>query len=152
MFWIENLSLLKSQATKKYLDLTCVIFHLSGIKTLINPKDLINDINYSLSCSFRVKIPMQILYLKTLKFLSLLTRLPLKTAFLLQNFKGFKLSYVFNSWLKRSFESQSYDTKWTNLCCLKIPSCGAIFNDYKCNICLELSTKLPSYFYFSSIE
>lgn len=87
MFWTENLSLLKSQANKKYLDLTCVIFYLSGIKTLINPKDLINDINYSLSCSFRVKIPMQILYLKTLKFLSLLTRLPLKTAFLLQNFK-----------------------------------------------------------------
>ena len=49
MFWIENLSLLKSQANKKYLDLTCVIFYLSGIKTLINPKDFINDINYSSS-------------------------------------------------------------------------------------------------------
>ena len=82
MFSIKNLW---SQFTMQYLNPIYAIFHLSGLKTLIQPKEFICYRKDPWGCFFRVEIPTQGLYLKTTKFLSPLTRLLLKSGFLLAN-------------------------------------------------------------------
>ena len=64
----------------QYSSTIYAMFLLFGRKTLTHLL-----MNKSLRITFRIKIPIQILYLKNPKFLTLLIKQPWKTAFLLAN-------------------------------------------------------------------
>ena len=95
-----------------YLSPIYAMLHLFGHKTLIQLKGFTYYRKNPSECSFKVEIPIQVLYLKCPKFLGPLIRQSLKTASLLKKYLKV-LSSIFNNWFKFSFESHSHDTRWS---------------------------------------
>ena len=97
--------------------------------------------NPSKSCSFKVVIHTQVLYLKTQKPFSPLIRLLLKTGFILTNI--LKVYYHLpsvtgsNSNLNHTLMIQNGQTLVTFKFLFAELKPSSIFNGHKCNICLE---------------